>query len=238
MNEAVVAFDFKRMLIGDAPPLFLLEIAFRTLVIYAYSLLLLRWLGSRTVGQLSTIEFLLVIALGSAVGDAMFYPDVPLIHAMAVVTVVICANKGLDWLIEKNRHAERLIDGEPREVVRDGVISAKFFKGGLMSREELFQMLREDYIEQLGEVRRAYVEKDGELTVFRFSGEPPPGLPIVPPHHIEEPPIVSPEASKDELVCLRCGKRHEPDEFKCGNCGETKWTYGHRSDAKTTSPSR
>lgn len=58
--------------------------------------LLLRWLGSRTIGQLSTIEFLLVIALGSAVGDAMFYPDVPLIHALLVVMVVVVANKLLD----------------------------------------------------------------------------------------------------------------------------------------------
>lgn len=76
MDTAIVPFDLQRMLIGDAPPLFFLEILVRTLVIYAYTLLLLRWLGSRTIGQLSTVEFVLVIALGSAVGDAMFYPEV------------------------------------------------------------------------------------------------------------------------------------------------------------------
>jgi uncharacterized membrane protein YcaP (DUF421 family) len=77
------------MLWGDEPPLFLLEIVFRTMVIYGYTMALMRWLGSRTIGQLSSIEFLLVIALGSAVGDAMFYPDVPLLHAIAVITVVV-----------------------------------------------------------------------------------------------------------------------------------------------------
>jgi uncharacterized membrane protein YcaP (DUF421 family) len=45
------------VLLGDDPPLYLREIVFRTIVIYVYTLVLLRWLGSRTVGQLSTIEF-------------------------------------------------------------------------------------------------------------------------------------------------------------------------------------
>ena len=43
---------------------------------------MLRWIGSRTIAQLSTVEFLLVIALGSAVGDSMFYAEVPLLHAL------------------------------------------------------------------------------------------------------------------------------------------------------------
>src|SRR5690606_22718215 len=98
MDQAITILDWKRMLLGDEPPLYLLEIFIRTLIIYAYTLGLLRWLGSRTIGQLSTVEFLLVIALGSAVGDAMFYPDVPLIHALLVVTIVVLANKGLDVL--------------------------------------------------------------------------------------------------------------------------------------------
>src|SRR5690349_11505750 len=99
---------------------------FRTLIVYVYALLLLRWLGSRTIGQLSTIEFLLVIALGSAVGDAMFYPDVPLLHALLVVTIVVLANKGLDMLIARFKTAERVIDGMPEEAIRDGVFRNDF----------------------------------------------------------------------------------------------------------------
>lgn len=33
-------------------------------------------------------DMLLVIALGSAVGDATFYPDVPLFEAMLVITAI------------------------------------------------------------------------------------------------------------------------------------------------------
>lgn len=226
MDQAVIAFDLKRMLIGDDPPLFFLEIVVRTVIIYAYTLLLLRWLGSRTVGQLSTVEFLLVIALGSAVGDAMFYPDVPLLQAMMVVTVVVVANKLLDMSISKSRRAERLLDGKPREVVRDGVVSRQFLDENWMSRYELFQELREDGIEQLGEVRRAYIEKDGKVTVFRHKGAAAPGLAIVPPSQIEPPKLVSPgDQSRHDgrLVCATCGNGQSGSD-RCSNCDSDEWT--------------
>lgn len=226
MDQAITAFDWQRLLIGDEPPLILLEIVVRTIVIYAYTLLLLRWLGSRTIGQLSTVEFLLVIALGSAVGDAMFYPEVPLIHAMLVVTLVVVANKLLDMSISKSGKAERLLDGKPREAVRDGVVARRFLDEDWMSLYELFQELREEGIEQLGEVRRAYVEKDGRVTVFRQKDTVPEGLPIVPPSQIEPLKLVSPSdpAARDvRLVCATCGNGHSGAD-QCSNCERKEWT--------------
>jgi uncharacterized membrane protein YcaP (DUF421 family) len=225
MDQAITVLDWKRMLIGEESPLFLLEIAVRTAIIYGYTLLLLRWLGSRTIGQLSNVEFLLVIALGSAVGDAMFYPDVPLIHAMLVVTVVVGANKLLDMVIAKSAPAERLLDGEPRQAIRDGVIMRDFLDRASISRQELFQELREKGIEQLGEVRRAYIEKDGKVTVFKHKDDPGPGLPIVPPPQIEPPTLVSPRDAKrgTKLVCVTCGNHHDGSD-QCSNCAQSEWT--------------
>lgn len=148
----------------------------------------------------------------------------PLLHAMVVVTVVVVANKGLDKLIQKSERAESLIDGEPREVVRDGVIDAAFLRHGSASRDELFQRLRESGIENLGEVRRAYIEKDGKLTAFRYSDEVRPGLRIVPPPTIEAPEAVTSEESDEGLVCMRCGNARKGEEQACTNCGHHRWT--------------
>lgn len=230
MDQPIVAFDLQRMLIGSEPPWFLLEIIIRTSIVYAWALFLLRWLGSRTIGQLSTIEFLLVIALGSAVGDAMFYPDVPLLHALLVVTVVIGINKGLDVLVARSKRAERLLDGQPEELIRDGVVCARFFRSTTLGVSELFQELREKGIEHLGQVGRAYVEPDGVLTVYRTRDERP-GLPIVPPFEVEPPLIVpadSPAASGGELACTRCGTLRQiaagVSPGACPHCGNLHWT--------------
>ncbi len=234
MEEAITVFDWQRMLLGDEPPWYLLEILVRTVIVYVYALALLRWLGSRTIGQLSTIEFLLVIALGSAVGDAMFYPDVPLIHALAVVTVVVLANKGLDVLIARFKRAERIIDGVPEEIIRDGVFCKEFFASTSMGSSEVFQLLRERGIEQMGQVARAYVESDGGLAVF-LAREPRPGLPISPPWEIEKPEMfhapVTPDADAI-LACARCGETHalkaRVSLSACSHCGHDRFAVARK----------
>jgi len=228
VDQPIQVFDWARIFFGDEPPLFFLEIAFRTLVIYVYTLGLLRWLGSRAIGQLSTVEFLLVIALGSAVGDAMFYPDVPLLHALAVITIVVLVNKALDILIRRSEVSERVIDGTPSEAIRNGFIPKDFAVGGPLSQGELFQQLREKGIGHLGQVAHAYVETDGVLTVFKAADEKT-GLPIVPPWELDPPKEVKHGGSKSTIACRRCGWLEEgsttPDH--CPNCDHEIWVEAH-----------
>lgn len=224
MEQSVQAFDWGRMLFGDEPPVFLLEIAFRTTVIYVYALLLLRWLGSRAIGQLSTVEFLLVIALGSAVGDAMFYADVPLLHAMLVITVVVLANKGLDIVIGRSPSAEQLIDGIPAEAVRDGVVNRKFLASSNLSQSELFQQLRGHGVTQLGEVARAYLETDGTLSVFKTENTRP-GLPITPPWELKQPEPVESTSGDGLIACKHCGTLAASADHQCPNCGHATWVH-------------
>lgn len=223
LEAALELFDWKRMFFGDQPPLFLVEIFIRTMIIYAYTLLLLRWLGSRTIGQLSMIEFLLVIALGSAVGDAMFYPDVPLIHALLVITIVVLANKALDFVSDRSERAEHLIAGRPVEAIRDGVVNHEFMTANTLSRSELFQQLRERGIKNLGEVAGAYLETDGGLTVFK-ADVTRPGLPIIPPWEIEIPEEVkSGDISNGLLACRQCGTVENAALENCTHCGNDIW---------------
>jgi uncharacterized membrane protein YcaP (DUF421 family) len=66
MDDTFKPFDFHRIFLGDAPLLFLLEIVFRTLIMYSYTVLLLRFLDKRGMGQLSMLELAIIISFGSA----------------------------------------------------------------------------------------------------------------------------------------------------------------------------
>lgn len=218
--------DWQGMFIGDQPPIFLLEILIRTTIIYAYTLVLLRYLGSRAIGQLSTVEFLLVIALGSAVGDAMFYPDVPLLHCLLVVTIVVVANKLIDVAIARNKSIEHVIDGKPELAIRDGVICSSFIDSPTLGNSELFQKLRENGIRQLGEIDYAIVEADGVLTVFKKLAGKNAGLPILPPWEIERPAIVDRQATAGLLSCMQCGfTSRDRKTTTCPHCGRDRWVH-------------
>ncbi len=229
MDDPVVPFDLVRMFLGTEPTLFYLEIVFRTCLIYAYALAMIRWVGGRGIAQMSTVEFLLVIALGSAVGDAMFYPQVPLLHAMLVITVVILINKGLDVLIFRFRPVEMAIDGQTTEIIRDGVIDTGMLRRKKIGQSELFDSLRQQNYRNLGEVRRGYLETSGKITTF--PQDPVPGLPIEPPWEVEPPVSIGPRRRIEEgaqLGCMDCGwalpDQSEVTPAECGNCGGTVWT--------------
>lgn len=229
MSEPVVPFDLARMFLGTDPALFYLEIVFRTCVVYAYALLLIRWVGGRGIAQMSTVEFLLVIALGSAVGDAMFYPEVPLLHAMLVITVVVIINKVLDTLIYRYEAVEKAIDGQTGEVIREGVIVIDTLRKHKIGKSEVFETLRKQGYTNLGEVRQAYLESSGRFSLFRAKTVRA-GLPIEPAWDVCPPRMHGPKTQISEntsFACCNCGtliERQTKTPAACPHCGGTSWT--------------
>ncbi|WP_261665066.1 DUF421 domain-containing protein [Deinococcus sp. Marseille-Q6407] len=116
-------FDWQRMFLKDITPLFMLEIVFRTAVIFLWLIFLLRLSGQRSVAQLGPLELALVIGMGSAAGDPMFYPEVPLLHAMLALALVVGMQQLIMRLAVHNETAETLLEGQPLEMVRDGVLN-------------------------------------------------------------------------------------------------------------------
>ena len=163
------AFDLRRIFLGDLPWLFFLEIAFRTVFMYVYALTLIRLLGKRGLGQLSHFDFVIIIALGAATGNPMFYPDVPLGYAMVVLAMIVCLQRLLFNITEHNEKIEAFVESKPRRLVKDGCLELGNLENENISREEVFMGLREGGIEQLGQVKRAFLEPSGKISVLPFS---------------------------------------------------------------------
>ena len=224
-------FDLHRMFLGDVPLWFAAEIAVRTVIMYLFALGAIRVVSRRAVGQLSFVEFFLVIALGSAVGDPMFYPDVPLLHGMVVVVVVVALNRGVTALTNRSERVERALEGRPFVLVEDGRMRPDEMGEAHLNRETLSELLRIEGVESLGEVRRAYMEQRGTLSVVRFGkGERRAGLRVTPPWDVEAPDRVEagePSPSAGSLGCERCGevRRFASGEAvpPCPRCGGETW---------------
>ena len=172
--------EFQRIFLGDLSILLVLEIFLRTAVMYLYTLTFVRILGKRGMGDLSPFELVIIVALGSAVGDPMFYPDVPVVHGLIVITVVVGLQRTLVKVTEQHKGLERLIESEPVLLVRDGQLLLEAIDDEDLSESEVFIGLREQGIEFLGEVRRAYIEPSGKISVFKESSPSDLGRSILP----------------------------------------------------------
>jgi hypothetical protein len=74
VNEPIEVFELTRLLIASVPWLFSAEVIFRSVFMFVFALIIMRLLGRRAVDQLTSFDLLIIIALGSAMGDPMFYP--------------------------------------------------------------------------------------------------------------------------------------------------------------------
>lgn len=216
-------FDLKRLLIGgEIPYSFLLEVLLRSAVMFLMVLIILRISGKRGIKQLSVFELAIFISLGSAVGDPMFYQEVGLLPATVVLVVVISLYKGITFLTGRFEKIEEYVEGKPVKLVEDGKIIYEAFRKEALGYDELFAQLRQHSVSHLGQVRGAYLETSGELSIFYFPDDQViPGLPILP--GVYDYPAKGFYQDKD-YACTHCGQTQNPaKEDTCAVCEENEW---------------
>lgn len=230
MSEPVQPFDWERIFIHDFPWSYLGEVAFRTLFMFIVLLTALTVSGKREVRQLSIYELVLVIGLGSAAGDPMFYDDVPLASAIVVFTVMMGCYKLATFISDRNKTVRAVLEGKPVYVIEDGCILTQNFKQEDLGQEELFSDLRMEGIEHLGQVRVAILEHNGQLSVFQFTDDDVrKGLPILPNELKKHSERVQ---QPGDYACCACGNVHTfqapVNEFPCEKCGKNSWVKAVR----------
>ncbi|UOR06074.1 DUF421 domain-containing protein [Hymenobacter aerilatus] len=221
-KEQIKLSDWQRLLFGDAPVEFTLEVVGRTLFTYVVLLLILRWLGKRMHAQLTVTEMAVMVTLGGIVSVAMQVPDRGLLPSVLVLLGCLLLQRGSNWLAFKSRRAEVVLQGDVVALVKDGVLQLPTLQHYRISREELFAQLRASEVWQLGEVARAYLEANGTFSVFTHD-EPVPGLSLLPE---ADAALRATSDATQRQACARCGTLSQPTDHTgghCRNCQSTHW---------------
>jgi len=212
------------MLLGEGTPGgFLAETAVRALVVYLVLLVCMRVMGKRTTSQLSLAELAVVITLGAAIGVPMQVPERGLLPGIIVLGVIVLVQRGINHLASRRGKIQNLVEGTLTVVLRDGVLDLKALHSLSLPRETLCAVLRGHGIEQLGEVRRVYLERSGQFSVLR--AEPArAGLSIIPPRDTSQ----LMENAPAQWACESCGRvvrQVNPPTVPCGACHRQEWTH-------------
>ena len=218
------SIDWTKFFIGEEDWEFLLEISLRTLVMYFIILLGLRLLGKRGVRQLSVFELVVIISLGSAAGDPMFYKEIGLLFPVVVFGIIVAAYRFTTYLMAKNKKFDDLVEGKSVYFIVDGEFSIDGFNKESLAQDEFFSELRQQSVSHLGQVETAILETSGNLSIFYYPDEKVQyGLPILPAlfdKATEEVP------SAGKYACTHCGNVQDMvpvKEHQCAKCGHQKW---------------
>ncbi|PWV56215.1 DUF421 domain-containing protein [Chitinophaga sp. S165] len=215
--------DLERIFIGNAPVAFMLEVFFRTIIVYVALLLIMRLLGKRMSGQLTIVDFAITIMLGAIVAPPMELPDRGILQGIFILVLVLAYHRGLSWWEVKNAKVETATYGSMSILVKNGLLQTDELEKTRVSRAQLYSVLRQKKIYNLGVVERVYLEACGAFTVFKTKGSRP-GLSLLPTRdkHVHG---YRHDADEDEYACQHCGatEKLSTKDKACNNCGAVKW---------------
>lgn len=219
------AFDWHRLLLEKTTLNFLWEVAARTALAYGVVFSFLKIAGRRGVRQLSLFELVVILTLGSAAGDVTFYEDVPILPVVMVFVTMTLLYRLTTWATERSSRFGQWLQGKPILIVRDGHFDAGSLATGNVSHDEFLMELRLHGAEHLGQVRLAFLEVNGDVSLYFYEPEQVrPGLSILPAEHRD---IVTQAREAGNYACEWCGAVRQMQalqHYTCDECGHDRWS--------------
>jgi uncharacterized membrane protein YcaP (DUF421 family) len=147
------------------------EFVVRALLVYGFLFLVLRLTGKRQVGQLSTLDLVLLLILSNAVQNSMNAGDNSITAGFILVLTLMGANALLNYLTFRNKTAARILEGKPQILVHNGTVDEEVVAREKITRHDLMAAIRQAGFSQLSEVHAAILENNGHISVV---GRPVP----------------------------------------------------------------
>lgn len=217
-------FDLMRMGLGDVPWSFLLEAILRITVIYAILLISMRMMGKRMGSQLNRTEMTGLVSLAAAGGVPLLAPDRGIVAPLVASIIIVVGQRLLARASFNNSHFEKIAQADLSILIEDGRLNFEAMKECLLSQERIFAKLRNSRLDNLGQVKRLYMEANGSFTVIE-QDEPQPGLTLIPDWDQEY--IQQQQRVPDTYACTCCGNLTHSSRMpatNCPRCNNSKWS--------------
>ena len=144
-----------------------LQMVLRAFLVFVFLIFAIKLAKSRFMGKNAAFDFVIVIMLGSVVsravnGNAPFFPT------LAASIAIILLHNGLSWMVCRWEGLARFVEGEAKELARDGRIDWDAMHKHHVTRKDLESAVRQSLnSNDLAQARRILLEPNGKLSVVR-----------------------------------------------------------------------
>ena len=138
----------------------------RAAFIYFFLLIVLRIAGRRTLSEMTTFDFVLLLIIGEATEPVLLGEDPSVVHAALVIITLLFINIGMSLIKSRWKTMEKLMDGVPTIIVEHGRLMQERMRTARVSRDDVMEAARRMHgIERLDQIRYAIVEVSGGITI-------------------------------------------------------------------------
>ncbi|HEY6160076.1 MAG TPA: YetF domain-containing protein [Bacteroidia bacterium] len=162
-----------RELIGEGAgkDIGVLQMIIRACFIFVIALIYIRFSGRRSFGMRSPFDNVIAILLGAILGAAL-YGSAPFIPTICAAGVIAFLHRLFAWISYHWDPFGVMVKGDARIIYKDGMFQRRNMERCCVSEKDLMEEIRlEGNIESLDEIERAYIERNGKISVIKKKKE-------------------------------------------------------------------
>ena len=148
------------------PSVGIFEIILRGTFVYLLLFILLR-LIRRETGGLGIADVLVIVLIADASQNAMASEYKSVTEGGVLILTIIFWNVMLDWLGSRYPRMQRLVRPAALLLIQEGKMIRKNMRKEFITDEELMSQLRKRGVESVSEVKKCFMEGDGEISVIK-----------------------------------------------------------------------
>ncbi|WP_233532341.1 DUF421 domain-containing protein [Paenibacillus alkalitolerans] len=141
----------------------------KAIMMFAVGLVAFRIMGSQTVGRLTDFDLVVVIAIGALIGDALADPELNIYVVIAAIAGLVSIQIVTSLLAMKSPLIEKIVMGSPIKLVDNGKILIHGLRRARLTKNNLEQELRVKGLETVHDIKQAFIEPNGKLSVIETS---------------------------------------------------------------------
>lgn len=144
-----------------------LELMLRGSVLYVGMLLLIRFLPHRTGGEIGTMDLVFILLLLEAATHSMGdYSS--LTEGFIIIGTLGAWNYLVNVLSYHYPFVEKLVSPPAVQVIRNGKMLKRPMRREYLTEQELIEHLRTQGIEDIAQIKKAFIEGDGSISVLKM----------------------------------------------------------------------
>lgn len=144
----------------------MLTVFARSVLLYIASLLAMRAMGKREVGQLQPFELVVVIMIAELAATPMGGVGIPLLYGILPMIALVVCHGIITALCMKHQPFRAWLSGQPTVLMRNGVICEKQMRKAAMDLNDLLEAIRTAGILDPSEVGTVVLEPSGKVNAF------------------------------------------------------------------------
>lgn len=146
----------------------------RTLLIYAFLLVILRLMGKKQLGELQPFELAITLVAADLACIPMSDTQVPIVYGLVPIFTLFLVEVAITLALKKSMLLRRAVNGKPVIVVNPDGIDGDALDKLEMTVSDLNEALRGKDVFSPDCVRYAIVETNGDLSVITDDSRPAP----------------------------------------------------------------